>query len=47
MAIDIAVEERPLFALGAVPAEVLVEECLLVKYGKYKQTTMRYVGPLK
>ena len=29
MAIDVAVEDRPSFALGAVPAEVLVEERLL------------------
>ena len=29
MATDVAAEERPLFALGAVPAEVLVEERLL------------------
>ena len=29
MAIDVAAEERPLFALGAVPAEVLVEKRLL------------------
>ena len=29
MAIDVAVEDRLLFALGAVPAEVLVEERLL------------------
>ena len=29
MAIDVATEKRPLFALGAVPAEVLVEERLL------------------
>ena len=29
MAIDLAVEGRPSFALGAVPAEVLVEEHLL------------------
>ena len=29
MAIDLAVEDRPSFALGAVPAEVLVEEHLL------------------
>ena len=28
MATDVAVEERPPFALGAVPAEVLVEERL-------------------
>ena len=28
MAIDVAVEDRLLFALGAVPAEVLVEERL-------------------
>ena len=29
LAIDVAAEERPLFGLGAVPAEVLVEERLL------------------
>ena len=29
MAVDVAVEDRLLFALGAVPAEVLVEERLL------------------
>ena len=29
MATDLAAEEGPLFALGAVPAEVLVEERLL------------------
>ena len=29
MAIDVAAEERPLFGLGAAPAEVLVEERLL------------------
>ena len=29
MATDVAAEERPLFALGAAPAEVLVEERLL------------------
>ena len=29
MATDVAAEERRLFALGAVPAEVLVEERLL------------------
>ena len=29
MAIDLAVEDRPSFALGAVPAEVLVDEHLL------------------
>ena len=29
MAIDVAVEDRPSFAVGAVPAEILVEEHLL------------------
>ena len=29
LAIDVAAEERPLFGLGAAPAEVLVEERLL------------------
>ena len=29
MAINVAAQERPLFALGAVPAEVLAEERLL------------------
>ena len=29
MAIDLAVEDRPSFALGEVPAEVLVDEHLL------------------